>query len=111
MSEFTKDVVELQTWWMGELKAITQKVLDQEDRRQTRARERAEKLMGEYQTYADIQDAYGMGVISEKKHDKLLDLLEDRNCASRPGKLYQDKIALLTEFYQMAKQIVEDNTK
>ena len=103
------EVVALQEWWMGELRGITQKVMTQEEKRQEKAAKKAEALMGVYQTYADIQDAYGMGAISEKKHDKLLDLLEDRNRAKQSGKMYKEKLALLEELYQIAKQIVADN--
>lgn len=103
------DIISLQKWWIGELRAITQKVISQEEKRQERAAAKAAKLMGEYQTYADIQDAYGMGMISDKMHDKLLDLLEDRNRARQSSKLYKDKIALLTELTDIAKQIIIDN--
>ena len=103
------DIIALQTWWMSELKAIRQKLITQEEKRQEKAAAKAEKLMGDYQTYADIQDAYGMGMISEKMHDKLLDLLEDRNRARQSGKLYQDKLALIDELYEIAEGIVKDN--
>ena len=109
MSVHTKEIVDLQTWWMGELKLLTQKVMSEEERRQKKAKDKALKSMGEYRTYADIQDAYGCGVISEKKHDQLLDLLE--KTSPDPDKLYGMKIELLSEFYNLAKQIVEDNSR
>ena len=107
----TNDVIELQKWWMSELKAISKKVLDQEERRQTKAREKTEKLLGEYDSFAAVQDAYGCGVISSRKRDRLYDLLEQRDMAVSPDRIYQMKVDMLTELYQMAKQIVEDNTK
>ena len=103
------DVIALQKWWMGELKALTRKLVSQEEKRQERAAKKAEAMMGEYKTITDIQDAYGMGMISEKKHDRLLDLLEDQNRARKSGKMYQMKIDLLEELYEIAKQIVIDN--
>ena len=101
-----KEVISLQTWWMGELKRITQKVMDEETRRQTRAREKAEKQLGEYRTYADVQDAYGCGVISTKKRDRLYDLLDQVKPVN--DDLYEMKIEMLSEMYQTAKRIVED---
>lgn len=107
MTLHDKDIVALQTWWMGEIKALTQKVNDTEARRQTRAREKSEKLMGEYRTFADIQDAYGMGVINSRKRDRLYDLLEGLQPEEDP--LYRAKLELLSELYQTAKQAVEDH--
>ena len=101
-----KEVIALQTWWMGELKAITQKVMNQETRRQDRARERAEKQLGEYRTFNDVQDAYGCGVISARQRDRLYDLLEQGT--PQNDDVYEMKIAMLHEMYQTAKKIVED---
>jgi hypothetical protein len=63
--------------------------------------------MGDYKTFADIQDAYGMGMISEKKRDRLYDLLEQSK--PEPDRLYESKLALLAELYEIAKGIVRDN--
>jgi len=99
------DIVALQKWWMNELQALTKKVMDQEARRQAKAVEKADRLMGEYKTFADIQDAYGCGVISSRKRDRLYDLLEQRNV--EPDRLYGFKLDLLSELYQTAKQTME----
>ena len=72
-----KEIVAVQTWWMGEVKALTQKVMEQEAKRQAKAQAKSERLLGEYRTYADVQDAYGCGVISARKRDRLFDLLEN----------------------------------
>ena len=101
-----KEVIALQTWLMGELKAITQKVMNQETRRQDRALARAEKQLGEYRTFNDVQDAYGCGVITTRQRDRLYDLLEQGT--PKNDDVYEMKIAMLHEMYQSAKKIVED---
>lgn len=101
-----KDIVALQTWWMGELKELTRKVMEQEEKRQARERKQSEKMMGDYRTYADIQDAYGMGVITERKRDKLMDLLEKAN--PEEDRIYRMKLDMLREMYQIAKNAVEE---
>ena len=101
-----KKIVALQTWWMGEVKALTQKVMDQEAKRQARDQAKSERLLGEYKTYADVQDAYGCGVISARKRDRLYDLLENVNPVE--DDLYRMKLDMLAEMYQIAKQAVDD---
>ena len=104
MSMTDRDMIALQSWWMGELSAITKKVMDDEEKRQKRARASSEKKLGEYKTFMDIQDAYGCGVISEKKRDRLYDLLEKME--PEPDRLYEKKLALLSELYQNAKEVM-----
>jgi hypothetical protein len=101
------DIVKVQTWWMGVVKQITRQVMDDEEKRQARARKKAEKSLGEFRTFADVQDAYGCGVISEKKRDKLYDLLEQ--VKPEEDRTYQMKLDMLSEMYQIAKQAVEDH--
>ena len=101
-----KDIVALQTWWMGELKELTRRVMEQEEKRQARERKQSEKKMGDYRTYADIQDAYGMGVITEYKRDKLMDLLEKSN--PEEDRIYRMKLDMLSEMFQIAKDAVEE---
>ena len=103
-----KEIVALQTWWMKEVQAITKKVIEQEERRQANAQKKADRLMGEYRTYSDIQDAYGCGVISARKRDRLYDLLEQRD--SDHDGLYNAKLEMLGEMFQIAKQAVEDHS-
>ena len=101
------DVMALQSWWMARLRELTDKVNQEEEKRQAKVKRAAERSMGEYKTYADIQDAYGCGVISARKRDRLFDLLEQTNV--EPDKLYEAKISLLTELYKTAKQIFSEN--
>jgi hypothetical protein len=92
---------------MVRLRELTDKVNQEEEKRQAKVKRGVEKQLGEYKTFADIQDAYGCGVISAKKRDRLYDLLERQNV--EPDWLYEAKIELLTELYQNAKQIFSDN--
>ena len=109
MSTMTdKNIVSLQTWWMGEVKSLTRKVMDQEEKRQARLRAKADKELGEYRTYNDVQDAYGCGVITARKRDRLYDLLEQFAPGEDP--VYRMKLDMLAEMYQIAKQAVEDHS-
>jgi len=105
-----KDVeIRLREWWISEIKAMTDKVMKEEAKRQERERKKADKLLGEYQSYADAQDAYGCGVITEKQFDRIVDLLEKRNPAE--DALYNAKIELLQELYQEQKKILDDRIR
>ena len=101
-----KDIVRLQKWWMEQIKALTQKVINEENKRQESVKRKAEKMLGEYRTYNDIQDAYGCGVITARKRDKLMDLLEQ--VTVEDDTLYRMKLDLLQECYQVAKRAVEE---
>ena len=103
-----KLVIDLQTWWIGELKRITKKVMDEEKKRQDRVRVKNDTMLGEYQTETDIYDAYGMGMITERKFNKLMDLLHERENVEQPGELYQLKLDLLSELFQIANGIIRD---
>ena len=105
-----KEVISLQKWWIRELSKITQKLLNDETKRQEKIKKKNEELMGEYQTEQDIMDAYGYGMISEKKKDRLMDLLEERTDAE-PGRLYNAKIKMLTDLYLTAKTIVMEKER
>ena len=100
-----KDVdIAMREWWLGELGALTEKVMKQEEKRQERERAKGEKALGEYRSYADIQDAYGCGAITERQYDRLMDALEKRNI--RPDSLYEAKLELLQEEYQEQNAIL-----
>ena len=101
-----KDIIALQTWWMAELRELTRKVIDREEKRQIMARKQNEKKMGDYRTYADIQDAFGMGMITENKRDRLMDLLEKVN--PEEDRVYRMKLDMLSEMFQIAKTAVEE---
>ena len=103
----SSDVMMLQSWWMARLRELTKKVNEEEEKRQAKVKRGLERKLGEYRTFNDVQDAYGCGVISEKKRDMLYDLLEKQNV--EPDWFYEAKISLLTELYQTAKQIFSEN--
>ncbi len=98
--------VQMRKWWLSELRAITARVQREEEKRQTKEREKAEKLLGEYKTYADAQDAYGCGVITERQFDRIVDLLERAKPVE--SDLYRAKIELLQELYQEQKKLLDD---
>lgn len=101
------DVMQLQSWWMARLKELTDKVNKEEEKRQEKVRRGVDRQLGEYKTFNDVQDAYGCGVISAKKRDRLYDLLERQNV--EPDRMYEEKIALLSELYQTARRIFSEN--
>ena len=101
------DVMMLQSWWMARLKELTDKVNKEEEKRQEKVRRGVDRQLGEYKTFNDVQDAYGCGVISAKKRDRLYDLLERQNV--EPDRMYEEKIALLSELYQTARRIFSEN--
>lgn len=101
------EVMQLQSWWMARLRELTDKVNQEEEKRQAKVRRCVERQLGEYKTFADVQDAYGCGVISEKKRDRLYDLLEQQEIS--PDWFYEAKITLLSELYQTARQIFSEN--
>lgn len=107
--KMTTDELYVKTWkwWLSELKAIKARLTKEEEQRQTRARRKAEKLLGEYRTYQDAQDAYGCGMISERQFDRIITLLEDAN--PKESELYRAKVELLQEFYQEQKKILEEH--
>ena len=101
------DVMQLKSWWMARLKELTDKVNKEEEKRQEKVRRGVDRQLGEYKTFNDVQDAYGCGVISAKKRDRLYDLLERQNV--EPDRMYEEKIALLSELYQTARRIFSEN--
>lgn len=94
----------MREWWIGELRSLTEKVQKEEEKRQNRERTKAEKLLGEYRTYADAQDAYGCGVITERQFDRIVDLLEKAN--PMEDDLYRAKMELLQEIYREQKALL-----
>lgn len=90
-------------------KALTAKVMREEEKRQERKRTKAEKALGEYKSYYEIQEAYGCGVITARQFDRLTELLEE----SQPeeDELYRAKIELLQEEYQEQKAILDKHLR
>ena len=103
MTDKTK--VKLQEWWMSELRKLTEKVTEQESKRQEKAKARGAEVLSDYASVDEIRDAYGYGFITEKKCEKLIELWEEAN--SSGNELYEAKIELLQDAYQEAKRILE----
>jgi len=98
--------IKMRKWWLDEIRAITEKVIREEEKREEKAREKNLKKLGDYRTYNDIQEAYGVGVITEKQFDRLADLLEKSQ--PEPDALYRAKIELLQEIYSEQKALLEE---
>ena len=101
--------IQLREWWIAELKAITQKVMNAEAKRQTREREKWEKKLGDYQTFADAQDAYGCGVLTEKQYNRILEMQE--KAKPKDDELYRAKLDLLQELYKTQKEFLEKDMR
>ena len=104
----SKNVIALQTWWMKELKKITEKVIESEFKRQIKEKAKNYDLLADYKSESEILDAYGCGIITERKKDKLIDLWEKREALEGDDPLYELKLTLLSELYQTAKRIIEN---
>ena len=98
--------MQLRAWWMAQIKKITEQVMAEEEKRQEKVKRQNLKKLGDYKTYNDIQEAYGVGVITEKQFDRLADLLEKSN--PEPDWFYQARIDLLQDLYQEQKQIYRE---
>ena len=100
------ECIRLHEWWMKEIKDITKKVMQAEEKRQAQVRARAQKTLGEYQTEADIQDAYAYGLITSAKRDRLMNLLEQTTVETSAE--YEAKLTLLREEWETSKQLVDE---
>ena len=102
-----EEEIRLREWWVDQLRAITKKLMDDEERRASREQAKAQKALGEYKTEADIQDAYAYGMITEAKRDKLMDLLEKGIYQAKENRDYKMRLEFLQEDWQNQKEILE----
>lgn len=100
----------LRKWWLEQLRGITKKLMDAEARRIEAERVKAQKMLGDFQTEIDVQEAYAFGMITDAKRAKLLDLLEKKDGAAAESEMYHLKIDFLTEDYQHQKELLENLT-
>lgn len=102
-----RDLIDLQKWWMNELKLLTQKVMNAEDKRQAKVRNKKADILADadVERKEDIDDLYAYGVITAKKREKLLNIFEE---IETPGRLYREKLDMLQDMYQIAKEIIRD---
>ena len=101
-------IISLQTWWMGELKKITQDVMDTEAKRQAKQTKKEFHELEDFRSENDILDAYGFGCITERKKDRLISLWMKREEGQAEDPMYRMKLELLEELYQTAKRIAEE---
>ena len=106
-----KNVIELQTWWLGELKTITERLIREEEKRQERVKKKTFAALLEYRTKDDILDAYGFGCITEARKDKLMDMWDRREKELYDSPMYQAKRDLVSDFYRAAREIVEEQRR
>lgn len=99
--------IQLQRWWMEQLRVITRKVMENESKRQEKEKKKAAKMIGnmEIEKREDIDDLYGYGVITEKQRERLIDAFEK---SQEPDEMYEAKIELLQEAYTEAQRIMRD---
>lgn len=99
--------IKLQRWWMEQIRTITRKTMDAENKRQEKAKAKAANDLADFSITRreDIDDLYGYGVITEKKRDRLIDLFEQ---VENHDELYQAKIDLLQELYNDAHRTMLD---
>ena len=102
--------IRLQKWWQEELRALTRKVMAEEEKRQEKAKKKALSMFGDLaiERREDIDDLYGYGAITEKKRDKLIDLWEQ---GQKHDGFYYAKIRLLQDAYADSIQTVQDIQK
>lgn len=99
--------IKLQRWWMEQLREVTRKTMQADDKRQKKARDKAAVMIGDLgiERREDIDELYAYGSITARQRDKLIDLLEK---VEEPDELYQAKIDLLQDAYSEAKSILRD---
>ena len=99
--------IKLQRWWMEQLREITRKTMQAEDKRQQKARAKAVKELANFsiERREDIDDLYGYGVITDRKREKLIELFDGM---VNHDELYQAKIDLLQDAYAEAQQVMRD---
>ena len=102
--------IRLQKWWQEEIRALTRKVMAEEEKRQEKAKKKALSMFGDLaiERREDIDDLYGYGAITEKKRDKLIDLWEQ---GQQHDWLYNEKINLLQDAYADSIKTVQDLQK
>lgn len=99
--------IELQRWWMGQLRDITFKVMEKERKRQEKAKKKRASILAdlEIEKRSDIDDLYAFDAITSKQRDRLVDLFEK---AEEPDSMYQAKVDLLQDAYEEAQMIMRD---
>ena len=99
--------IKLQKWWQEELRALTRKVMAEEEKRQEKARKKAVAMFGDLgiERREDIDDLYAYGTITDRKRDKLIDLWEQGQTSDW---FYTEKINLLQDAYTESLTITKE---
>ena len=99
--------ISLQKWWMEQIREVTRKVMAQEEKRKARELKKGAAVLGdlEIESMEDIDELYGYGVISARKRDRLIELLEK---AHAPDEMYDAKIKLLQDEYAESQRILRE---
>ena len=101
-----KERIKAQEWWVKQLKLLTWKVIGQEAKRRERVQQKNADALSEYKNANEIQEAYGMGIITEKKYEKLLDMWEESYGSE--SKTYEYEVDILEDVFQEAKRVLEE---
>lgn len=101
--------LQMRAWWITKILQIIVEVKAEEEKRQEKVRKQNLKKLGDYRTYNDIQEAYGVGVITEKQMDRLVDILYKSD--PDHDKVYLEKINLLEEIYREQRAIYSEQLK
>lgn len=104
-----KTVIDLHTWWLGELKKITKAVMEKEEKRKERLKQKTFAALDEYKSTDQILDAYGFGCITGREKDRLMALWEKREAMDWDDPLYEMQIRMLQDMFLDSKQVIADN--
>jgi hypothetical protein len=99
--------IQLQRWWMEQIREITRKEMKAEEKRQERQKKKTAKMFGdlEIEKPGDIDDLYGCGAITSRQRDRLIDAFEG---SQGTDEMYDAKMELLQDAYSEAQQIMRD---
>lgn len=100
-----KEKIKVQRWWMEQLRAMTRKIMADEEKRQEKVRKKTAEAFGDLaiERREDIDDLYGYGVITDRQREKLINMFEKEN---EPDEIYKAKIDLLQDAYEEAHRVM-----
>lgn len=81
------------------------KAINKENERIERAKNKNKKILEEYPSFKDIDEAYGAGAITEKKRDKLYDFL---NSIGEGDEETKSQYTWLIKFYRDGIKEIEN---
>ena len=105
----SKEIFDLQTWWIGELEKIREQVISQDEKRKSKSNTKADRELEEYTSPNEILDAYGFGCITQRRYDYLMKLWEEREKSQYPDVMVEYKLDLIKELLQMAHDVARQH--